>query len=186
MPHFPRFGRVAALALVAALACAVAAPARAELRVGYIDSGRIFTECTNAREAQQRFDRQVQGWRDEAAEKERAVNQLRQEVRDQSPILSKLKREEKEGALQNAIRDYEQFIQEVWGPNGRAQQENDSATRDIVNQIRTVVEKLAADRGLGLVLDSSGGFILYAERTMDITMDVITELNTRAADGGPR
>ncbi len=186
MRHFPRLGRIAALALVATLAGGFAAPARAELRVGYIDSNRIFSECTAAREAQQRFDRQVQGWRDEAAEKERAVSTLRQEVRDQSPILSALKRQEKEQALQNAIRDYEQFIQEIWGPSGRAQQENDNATRDIVNQIRTVVEKLAAERGLGLVLDSSGGFILYAERTMDITTDVVTELNTRAANGGPR
>ncbi len=180
-----RTGRLAALTLIAAAAF-VAAPVRAEIRIGYIDSNRIFGECTSAREAQQRFDRQVQGWRDEAAEKERTVSQLRQEVRDQSPILSALKRQEKEQALQNAIRDYEQFIQDVWGPNGRAQQENDNATRDVVNQIRTAVEKLAAERGFGLVLDSSGGFILYADRTMDITVDVITELNTRAAEGGAR
>lgn len=161
-------------------------PADAELRVGYVDSGRIFAEATMAKEAQQRFDRQVQGWRDEAVEKEKQVSQLRQEVADQSAILSALRRKEKEQALQSAIRDYEQFIQDIWGPTGRAQRENDAATSEIVNQVRLAVEKLAGERGLGLVLDSAAGFILYADRTMDMTVEVITELNTRSTTGGSR
>ena len=63
-------------------------PARADVRLGYVDSARIFLEYKAAQDAQSRFDRQVQGWRDDAAEKEKAVTQLRAEVRDQSPILS--------------------------------------------------------------------------------------------------
>ena len=74
----------------------------ADLNVGYIDSARIFAEYGEAKEAQERFDRQVQGWRDEATEKEKVVAQLRAEVRDQSPILSALKRQEKDEALQRA------------------------------------------------------------------------------------
>lgn len=169
-----------------ALSTLVVTAARAELRVGYVDSQRIFAEATLAKEAQQRFDRQVQGWRDEAAEKEKQVTQLRQELADQSAILSKLRREEKENALQGAVSDYEKFIQEIWGPGGRAQRENDAATSDIVNQIRTAVEKLAGERGLGLVLDSAAGFILYAERSMDLTTEVVTELNSRSTTGGSR
>ena len=186
MRTHPRSGGLAALALAAGIVLAIAAPARAELRVGYIDSGRIFTEAAIAKEAQQRFDRQVQGWRDEATEKERQVTQLKQEVKDQSAILSELRRREKEQALQSAISDYEQFIQSIWGPNGRAQAENDNATRDIVQQIRLAVEKLAAEKGYSLVLDSASGFILYADRSFDMTTDVVTELNSRSATSGPR
>jgi Skp family chaperone for outer membrane proteins len=133
-----RSAGVAVAAGLALLALA-AAPLRAETRFGYIDSGRIFIEYAAAKEAQARFDRQVQGWRDEAVEKEKLVNQLRAEVRDQSPILSSLKRQEKEEALQKAISDYERFIQDVWGPQGRAAQENERATSDVVQQIRAAV-----------------------------------------------
>src|SRR5436309_9600621 len=101
-------------ASVLALALAGAAPrlaAAAGLNVGYIDSARIFQDYKDAREAQARFDRQVQGWRDEAGEKEKAVKQLRDEVRDLSPILSSLKRQEKEEALQKAIAEHERFVQ---------------------------------------------------------------------------
>jgi len=176
---FPRSAGAAVAATLALLALA-AAPLRAETRFGYIDSGRIFTEYAAAKEAQARFDRQVQGWRDEAAEKEKLVNQLRVEVRDLSPILSSLKRQEKEEALQKAISDYELFIQDVWGPQGRATQENERATSDVVRLIRAAVEKVAAGKNLNLVFDAASGVIIYADKTLDVTGDVMTELNAAA------
>ncbi len=148
----------------------------AELRIGYIDSARIFQEYAVAKDAQAQFDRKVEGWRAQSAEKENLVNQLRAEVRDQGPILSTLKRQEKEEALQRAISDYERFLQQIWGPQGRAVQENEQATGEVVIQIRTVVEKIASQKGLAMVFDAAGGFILYADRTLDLTSEVLQEL----------
>jgi outer membrane protein len=159
--------------------------AAADIKIGYIDSGRIFQEFKDAQEAQARFDRLVQGWRDEAGEKEKAVRQLRDEVRDMSPILSSLKRQEKEEALQKAIAEHERFVQSIWGPQGQAAQENERTTREVVEQIRTVVEKLAGEKGLDLVLDSAGGFIIFADKSLDLTGEVIRQLNERSAAGTP-
>lgn len=171
--------------VAAVLALGLAAPAgAADVRIGFIDSARIFQEYAEAKEAQQRFDRQVQGWRDEAAEKEKAVKQLREEVRDMSPILSSLKRQEKEVALQKAIQEYEQFVQNIWGPAGRAAEENKRSTQEVVTRIRGVVEKLAAERGLDLVFDAAGGFIIFADKSMDLTAEVIRQLNERSTRGG--
>ena len=161
-----------------------AGPAAADLRIGYIDSAKIFQEYKLAQEAQARFDRQVQGWRDEAAEKEKLAAQLRAEVRDQAPILSALKRQEKEEALQKAIAEYETFIHEIWGPQGRAAQENERMTREVVEQIRAVVEKLAADKGLELVFDAAGGAIIFADRKLDLSAEVVRDLNARAQQTG--
>lgn len=174
-----------AVMLGALLAAPAAAPA-ADLKIGYIDSSRIFQEYNDAKEAQARFDRMVQGWRDEAAEKEKQVKQLRDEVRDQGPILSALKRQEKEETLQRAISEYEKFIQDIWGPSGKAAQENERATGEVVAQIRAEVEKLANSRGLELVLDAAGGFIIYADHSMDLTSQVIQDLNSASPTGTKR
>jgi len=107
------------------------------------------------------------------------VDQLRAEVREQGPILSTLRRQEREEALQRAISEYEKFIQDVWGPQGRAAQENERATQEIVGQIRSAVEKIATDRQLDLVLDAASGIIVYADRTLDLTTAVLQELATR-------
>jgi outer membrane protein len=183
-----RPARAALLAAVLALAVAgrAGAVSPADLRVGYIDSGRIFEQYKLAQESQQRFDRRVQGWRDEAAEKQKAVDALRAEVRDQSPILSATRRQEKEEQLQRAINEYERFIQDIWGPQGKAAQENQQATEEVVTQIRQVVEKIAGDKGLYLVFDSASGFLLYADKSLDLTADVLTELAARAAGTGPK
>ena len=184
MPPRTRPWRLAPLlAAGLALAAGFAPPAAAQTRIGYIDSGRIWNEFKLAQEAQQRFDRQVQGWRDEAAEKEKVVTQLRNEVRDQSPVLSALKRQEKETALQNAISEYERFIQEVWGTNGRATQENARATDEIVTLVRRAVEKIAGSKGIELVLDAASGYILYADKNLDMTNEVLAELTANAATG---
>jgi outer membrane protein len=184
MPPRSRTVRCATLfALGLALAALFAPAARAQTRIGYVDSGRIWNEFRLAQEAQQRFDRQVQGWRDEAAEKERVVTDLRKEVRDQSPVLSSLKRQEKETALQRAIGEYETFIQEVWGTNGRATQENTRATEEIVTLVRRAVEKIAGSKGIDLVFDAASGFILYADKNLDITNEVLAELTANAAAG---
>jgi len=184
--HGSRWARTARRGVAALLlAACVAGSAHAEVRLGYIDSARIWIEYKDAQEAQQRFDRQVQGWRDEAAEKEKAVNQLRQQVKDQSPVLSALKRQELDSSLQKAISDYEKFVQDVWGQDGRASQENARATDEIVNQVRRAVEKVAGQKGLDLVLDVTGGFVVYADKTLDLTNDVLAELNANAASSTP-
>jgi outer membrane protein len=183
MARTPRWSGLAA-GLTLALVVTGAGSARAASgRIGYIDSAKIFQQYRVAQEAQQQFDRQVQNWRTEAAEKEHAVSQLRNDVRDQSPILSALKRQEREEALQKATQEYESFIQEIWGPQGRAAQENERTTREVVDQIRQVVEKLANDRGLDIVLDAAGGTIIYADRSLDMSAEVVAELNTRAEAG---
>ena len=171
-----------AWALAAAVAIGITGPGTAgavDLKIGYIDSAKIFQDYSLAKEAQAGFDRQVQGWRSEAAEKQKVVDQLRAEVREQGPILSTLRRQEREEALQRAISEYEKFIQDVWGPQGRAAQENERATQEIVGQIRSAVEKIATDRQLDLVLDAASGIIVYADRTLDLTTAVLQELATR-------
>lgn len=165
---------------LAAALLAVAVPVgAAEVKLGYIDSARIFQQYKLAQEAQQQFDRKVQGWRTESAEKEKAVTALRQELRDQGPILSSLRRQEKEEALQRSISEYERFTQEIWGPQGRAAQENDRATQEIVQQIRSAVETVAGGEALDLVLDAAGGYIVFANKSLDLTDRVLAELDKR-------
>ena len=179
----PNPSRIAVLVLLAAALSLAPGARAADLRIGYIDSAKIFQEYTVAKDAQAQFDRKVEGWRAESSEKEKLVEQLRAEVRDQGPILSTLKRQEKEEALQRAISDYERFLQQIWGPEGRAVQENTHATGEVVAQIRLVVEKIASQKGLVMVFDSASGFILYADRTLDLTNEVLQELAGQSKTG---
>ena len=181
----PKRLRLGGCVLAAGLLLAPAGRA-ADLRIGYIDSARIFQQYKVAQEAQAQFDRKVEGWRAQSVEKENQIAQLRAEVRDQGPILSTLKRQEKEEALQRAISDHERFLQQIWGPQGRAAVENEQATAEVVTQIRAVVEKIASQKGLVMVFDAASGFILFADRSLDLTSEVLQELEAQSKGGTPR
>jgi Skp family chaperone for outer membrane proteins len=63
--------------------------------------------------------------------------------------------------------------------------ENEQATSEVVAQIRGAVEKIASQKGLVMVFDAASGFILYADRTLDLTGDVLQELNAQSNTGSP-
>ena len=178
-----RFAALFALTVLLALAGG-AAPARAQnVRIGFIDSQRIFTEYKAAQEAQDRFAREIQSWRTEAEDRRRAVDALRNELKDQDPLLSEAKRLEKESALQKAVSDYDLFVQDFWGPNGKVQRLNDEITREVISKVRDAVELLANREQYDLVLDAADGNVIFGVKSLDLTQRVLDDLNKTTVGG---
>jgi outer membrane protein len=176
--------RVSALLAVVLACCAFAQPARAQnVRIGFIDSQRIFNEYKSAQEAQDRFSREIQSWRTEADDRRRQVDELRNELKDQDPLLSEAKRLEKESALQKAVSDYDRFVQDFWGPSGKVQRLNDEITREVIGKVRDAVELLANREGYDLVLDAADGNVIFGVKSLDLTQRVLDDLNKSTLGG---
>ena len=177
----------AALALALAWSLLSAAPAAAQtIRIGFVDSQRIFSEYKAAQEAQDRFGREIQAWRTEADDRRKAVDVLRNELKDQDPLLSEPTRLEKETALQKAVSDYDRFVQDFWGPNGKVQRLNDEMTREVISKVRDAVELLANRQGYDLVLDAADGNVIFGVKSLDLTQQVLDDLNKSAVGATPK
>ena len=179
----------AALLLVVAALLGGARPAEAQiLRIGFVDSQRIFDGYRGAQDAQDRFNREITAWRTEAEDRRRAVDALRDELRDQEALLSQERKLEKETALQRAVADYDRFVQEFWGPGGRVGRLNDEMTREVISRIRDAVETIANREGYDLVLDAADGNVIFGVKSLDLTDRVLAELakDPAAASGAPR
>lgn len=186
-PFTLRIRRLFVPALGLGLLLLGAAPARAQqvVKIGFVDSQRIFEQYKAAQEAQDRFNREIQAWRSEADERRRAVDVLRNEMKDQSLVLSEAKRLEKDTALQKAVSEYDRFVQDFWGPGGRVQRLNDEMTREIVGKIRDAVEILANREGYDLVLDAADGNVIFGVKSLDLTERVLEQLNQAAPGATP-
>jgi Skp family chaperone for outer membrane proteins len=179
---FPRAAAALAFAL-AALALS-ALPVRAQIvRIGFVDSQRIFDSYRGAQDAQERFTREITAWRTEADERRRALDVLRDELKDQEALLSEEKKLEKETAVQRAVADYDRFVQEFWGPGGRVGRLNDEMTREVIGRIRDAVETIANREGYDLVLDAADGNVIFGVKSLDLTDRVLTELAKDPATG---
>lgn len=181
--HLRRYpGRLAArLLAVAGLGLLGATPAAAQLKLGYIDSVRIFENYSFAKEAQERFTREIEAWRRESDQRLEAIERRRQELQEESLVLSDEKRLEAETQMQRDLSEYEQFVQTFWGPNGRAASLNEQLTSEVIVKVRDVVERIARDEAFDLVLDAADGNVIFAVRSLDLTDRVLDRLNQEAA-----
>jgi Skp family chaperone for outer membrane proteins len=188
-PLAPRgTGVVATACATALLVLGLLAPraeAQFSARIGFVDSQKLFEQYPVARDAQERFNREVQQWREDADERRKQLDVLRNELKDQGPMLSEERRVEKESALARATSDYDRFVQEFWGPGGRVQRANDEMTREVIGKIRDAVELLANREGYDLILDAADGNVIFGVAALDLTSRVLDELNKNLPAGSP-
>jgi outer membrane protein len=154
-----------------------AGTARAEVKIGFINSEKILEQSKEARAALDGFQRDVDGWNQEAQQRRKDLDDLTRELGQQSPMLSDEKRREKEQDLQRKLTEYDQFVQSVWGPGGLVIRRNEEVLRPVTSKIQTILDKIGAEEGYDLILDAADGNILYADQELDLTDAVISQLN---------
>jgi outer membrane protein len=159
--------RLSIALLLAAVAAAFAgANALAQdLKIGYIDSQRIFAEFRETQEAEKLYKKEVEQWKAEAAAKEQEITKLQEELRAQSLMLSEEKQKEKKLEIDRKLEDYQRFVAETFGEEGIAAKRNRELTQPIVERIKKIV------------FDVANANIVYAKKELDLTDKVLEELN---------
>lgn len=168
-------GRSIVLALVAALL--LSAPALADVKLGYIDSARIFAEYKGTADAQRSFDEEVATWESQAQAMKVELDSLNQEYERQSLMMSDAKKTERQQQILTKQQTYETFVQSVWGPQGKLADKNSELVAPIVEKINVILARLGEEEGYTMVLDASVGGIVYAADGLDLTDQVLEELN---------
>lgn len=182
MTRHRKWGGVLWVALCASL---VAAPvARAvDLKIGFIDSDRIFAEYSKTKEVQDAFNREVQDLSKTAREKKTEIDELQRKLDQQSPMLSEAKRDEQNKQLQAKIGEYEAFVQTNWGPNGKISKLNEEYLRPIIDRVHNIVTVIGTDEGYSLILDAADGNVVFGDKSFDLTERVLSSLRTEDESG---
>jgi outer membrane protein len=170
----------AALLISGFLAVFLCAPSGAQefqVKIGYVDSQRIFDEYRETQEAERLYKQEVDRWKAEAAAKEQEIVKLREELQAQSLMLSEEKQREKKLELDRKLEDYQNFVAEIFGEDGTAARRNKELTQPIVDKINRILEQLSEAEGYSLVFDIANANIVYAKKDFDLTERVLEELN---------
>jgi len=158
----------------------VAAPAvfAAELKVGFIDSDRIFQQYEKTKTVQEDFNREVADISKTAREKKTAIDELQRKLDQQSPMLSDAKKDEQNKQLQALISEYEAFVQANWGPNGKISKLNEEYLKPIIDRVHNIVTAIGTDEGYSLILDAADGNVVFGDKSLDLTDRVLSLLKT--------
>jgi outer membrane protein len=169
--------RFAVLGTAVLLSLPAAAASAADLKLGFIDSEKIFSAYKGTSAAQAEFQADVEKWTQDMEGRQRELEKLREDFQSQSLILSEAKRREREEELQRKQSELDAFKLEIWGPSGKVAQRNDQLTRPIIEKIREVLSELGETEGYAIILDATDGNVVYADHALDLTDRVIQKLN---------
>jgi len=147
------------------------------LKIGYIDSIKIFAENKETQDAERVYRGDVQQWETQKQRYEQDLAKMGEELNAQSPMLSEEKKAERRLEFQRKMDEYKRFMEETFGDNGLAARRNKELTQPIVDKINKLIEVIAKEKGLTMVFDVANANIVYADKSLDLTELVLSRLH---------
>ena len=150
-----------------------------EVKIGYIDSIKIFAENKETQDAERVYRQDVQQWEAQKQRMEQEIARMGEELNAQSPMLSEEKKQERRLEMNRKMDEYKRFMEETFGDNGLAAKRNKELTQPIVDKINRIIEQIAIEQKYSRVFDVANANVVYADKKLDLTDLVLTRLNQR-------
>ncbi|MBD3346033.1 MAG: OmpH family outer membrane protein [Chitinivibrionales bacterium] len=169
-----RHVRIAVLAVLGASSLIFA-----ELKIGFINSQKIFKEYEGTKEAQEKFDKEAAKWEQEATDRQKEIKELQEQLEKQSLMLSSERRKELEDKIKQKYAQYQEFLQQKFGQEGEVVKKNVELTKPIIEKMRVIIDKIAKEEHYDYIFDESAGGVIFAKKGFDLTGRVLKVLNAQ-------
>ena len=167
----------------AVLAVVVAAPARADLKVGVVDMQRALNDCEAGKKARDQVKAKFEKAQDQLKRQREDLDRLREDYDKKAVVLKEEERRNLEKDLENRSlefkRKYEDFQRDL-------KRTDSELTAGIVDELYALVRDYGEKHGYSLVLEASNGALLYNDKATDITDEIIKLYNASPRHDGAR
>lgn len=182
------------LGLVALFMLGGQAYAQRGLKIAIVDLQAVLDTSVRGKSAKDglrklglELQEQIKSKRGFKEKREVELQQLRTEMRTQSPLLNEKARVAKQEAFRKKARELKRFIDDTNNFIEDAMQEfrekEAVATRRLLVEVRKIVQEVGKQAGYTLVLEGneSAALVLYNEKSIDITPKVIQRYDQSSA-----
>jgi outer membrane protein len=163
--------------LTAMLACGNFIAASADLKIGFINVEEIFHSYQGTKDAQDKFDKEVAKWEQDASAKQKEIKDLKDQLDKQSLLLSSERKAEIEAKLKQKMTEYQEFLQTKFGQKGEVLSKNEELTKPIIEKINKIIQKIAKEENYDYIMDARAGGVIYGKPAFDLTERVLGILN---------
>jgi len=140
------------------------APARADQKLGYIDSQVLREKLPEFKDVQRKLERLEQQYTQEATDRQSKLLRMQEDFRKQELLMSEARKLEMQEQFDDSVRQLQEFTQQKLGPNGELFRKNLELSSPIFDKINSALEVLAKDEGYDFIFDvAAGGAIVYAD-----------------------
>ena len=149
----------------------LAGPLRAaELKIGSVDIQRAVNECHAGKEAKKVLLKEVEKIQQQSVGKQKDLQQMKESLEKQAPMLNADARASKEKDYQSKVRDFQRWAEDSQNEMNQKRMEME---RNIAIGLQKVIQKVGADEGFTVILENNEQIVLYVSKVIDITDRVI-------------
>ncbi|BAV94841.1 OmpH family outer membrane protein [Ichthyobacterium seriolicida] len=148
-------------------------------RIGYVDVKYILENFPSYKEAQGQIDQLSKEWQSEIDLKNKEIKKVQNEFLANKALFTEDMIREKESEIGLLEKDLEGLRYKRFGPDGDLIIKRQLFVRPIQDEVWNAVQEIAKKRRLDFVLDisSSGLSVLYANKKLDYSEDVLKIIN---------
>lgn len=145
----------------------------AELKIGFVNTARLFEESPQARAAQQALETEFMPRQRELANQQKALQEKQEKLKRDAAVMAEAERTRSERELREGERDLARRFNELQeDANLRRNEELGKVQRSLLQEVQTY----ARANGYTLVV---GDGVLFAAESVDVTAQVIAALKAR-------
>ena len=171
---------VAALVLAMVAARGVAA---AELRVAVVDMQRALNECDAGKKAKDQVKAKFERSQDSLKKQREDLDRMKEDYDRKALVLKEEERRNLEKDLENRTLEFKRKYEDFQRDLKRTDAE---LTSSIVEELYGIVRDYGAKNNYTLVLEASSGSLLYADKSVDVTAEIVKLHNASPRSGVPR
>ncbi len=164
-------GFLAILAIICILPCKI--KAAQVVIVGFVDIQKTLEECNVGKKAKEDLQGIVEKKQIDIDKLSAEIESLQKALEEQV-MLSPEKKKEKENVINEKMEIYQRMALSAKKEISKKESE---VTEPLIKKIRDIIDKIGKEKGYTLILEKNYSSVLYGSPEIDITSQVIKELN---------
>jgi outer membrane protein len=151
-----------------------------EVKIGYVDAQTVLDRSKPGQASKDLLEEYVKSRQQLIDSDEEEIRQLEEDMKKQSAVLSADAQKEKQETLQRKYLSYQKRAGEL---TKEVQDRRTEVLKDFNRKLVQAVQHVAERGGYAMVLDkeAEGGVVLFAKEPMNLTDQVVKELDRLAA-----
>ncbi|MDD2229070.1 MAG: OmpH family outer membrane protein [Candidatus Cloacimonetes bacterium] len=147
------------------------------VKLGYVNTDRLLLESNEAAEVARLFTLDKQNWQNQIRQMDEEIKRLERDFDIRKLTMNDATKRDTQGKIDAKKAEAGRLLEEYFGDNGKAEQRYKELIDPLTAKIDGLIKKTALDEKYTMLFDVSMGVVLYALPTLDITEQILLELN---------
>jgi outer membrane protein len=180
-PAAVRWGRTLAVAGLVGLL--IATTAAAEMRVAVVDMQRALNECDAGKRAKDQVKSKFERAQDQLKRQRESLDSRREDYEKKATVMREEERRNLEKQLEGDTLEFKRKYEDFQRDLKRTDAE---LTSGIVEELYGIVREIGERNRYSMVLEASSGQLLYADKALDVTDEVVRMHNSSPRSGSKK